>query len=343
MLSLGKGSYGKGYGSDGCNVTEILQEVEEIIDTNCVCTCSPEPSAQPVAPVPAPLPAEVEVDQVDPGPKPGVVVEARQTCMKSHHTYGTDTYPDLAGQCTEVTAPTKLNIRDGVFDLGWDEPSEQGFDYLMYRCDGLEPVIFGDAPPVDFPVEPGCKLIFASDNSHTYPGFNVCTDPGVAGLAPCTPRAGVVRSNESRQGGICLVSHATFNEFEARNGQGTTYPQLDGWSWPVTYKGRMNTRLMDLRGSGTGQYLTLWREGKPIKKWQGEDGPDGELTMPGDVWQFFADDSSSCGTDRETGTEKCRKGFRVWCVELCGWILIIVVCFALNLPALCELLPNTLV
>ena len=313
-LSSGKGK--GGYSGDGCNAIDIIEEANEIIQEKCKpCECSHAPSSEPSS-EPSSQPSKVPTSPpvttpAQVAPEAGVVIEARQTCVKSHESYGFDMYPDLAGWCTEVTANTKLNCRDGNFNLGWRDPGERGFDNLKLVCPGQPTITFGEFCPTDQQVQIGCKLYFYADNSHTYEGFNICTPPGIAGLAPCRPSAGVMRSNELRSGGICFVSHPEYNDFEARNGEGQPYPKLYGWSIPVTYSGTANARNFDIRGRGTGQFLSLIRDGKIIQQWQGDMGPQGIETRVGDVWQFFADDSSSCGTDPATGVQKCRKGFEI--------------------------------
>jgi hypothetical protein len=163
------------------------------------------------------------------------------------------------------------------------------------------------------------QLIFYSDNSHNFEGFHICTEPGVAGMAPCSPEEGVIVPNESNPAGFCAKSHPTFNTGEARDDE--TYPRLYGWSYLVPWgaNGFLNTREFDIRGDKTGQALSLLRDGEIIEKWQGNTGPTGFAVQAGDVISFFADDSNSCfstKTDPMTGTrsETCAKGFEI-CVD----------------------------
>ena len=112
--------------------------------------------------------------------------------------------------------------------------------------------------------------------------------------------------NELNEAGFCAKSHPEFNVNEARDGE--TYPQLYGWTYLVPYGagGILNTRKFDIRGSATGQALTLIRDGEIIGKWQGDTGPEGVNIEATDVLQFFADDSNSCFSDG-----RCTQGFEV--------------------------------
>ena len=162
------------------------------------------------------------------------------------------------------------------------------------------------------------QLVFYSDNSHNFEGFHVCTEPGIAGMAPCSPEEGVIVPNESNPDGFCAKSHPGYNDAEARDDE--TYPQLYGWSYLVPWgaDGFLNTRDFDIRGDKTGQAVTLLRGGEIIEKWQGNTGPSGFAIQAGDVISFFADDSNSCysKTDPTTGMRKdeCAKGFEI-CVD----------------------------
>lgn len=204
--------------------------------------------------------------------------------------------------------------------MGWNEVSERGFDNLVYMCLGKDSVVLSDGAfcDEDFKVEKGCKLVFYSDNSHNFEGFHVCTEPGVAGMAPCSPEEGVIVPNESNPDGFCARSHPGYSDSEARDDE--TYAQLYGWSHLVLpgSGGFLNTRDFDIRGDKTGQKFILLRGGEIIKEWQGKTGPEGFPIQAGDVISFFADDSNSCysKTDPMTGMrrEQCAKGFEI-CVD----------------------------
>jgi hypothetical protein len=202
----------------------------------------------------------------------------QETCVKSHPSFPAGKYDSLAGWSVMITADTVINCDNtGIFDLGWSD--DGAFDALVLFRNGQEIERWGQACPVNYPVQTGDYLVFFVDNSHEYGGFRICTRT-VNGLHPTPPPPGGIK-------GDCFVSHVDWNPSVP-----TYYDNFFGYSFTAQKTGRLASYDFNIRGDKTGQALTLWRNGQILKKWQGTDGPNGTDIQPGDVITWFVDDSA---------------------------------------------------
>ena len=170
-----QGGKGKGSGSDddgdyGC-LAQAAKELQDMCDCTDYGCASSVPSSVPSAGPsmgPSIPPVAAAIDAPEASAAVEEIFEARQTCVQSHTGYSGirgETYGELAGWCYEFTTDTKLFCRDEnfeqtVFNMGWNEVSERGFDNLVYMCLDKDPVVLSDGAfcDEDFEVEVGCKV-----------------------------------------------------------------------------------------------------------------------------------------------------------------------------------------